>query len=146
MPRLVIPLVLLLTVGGCGAVAQSPDGDSPTTSSDEPSNGDNGGPDADARLVIEQGATATGPGISVSEALDQLGNEQPLLVNGSLFVDLDGNVVLCEAAAESFPPQCAGERLLVVGLDLAGIPELEEAQDVRWAELVQLLGRVEALD
>jgi hypothetical protein len=78
----------------------------------------------------------------VTEALAFLGGES-VLVNGALFIDADGDVLLCEAMAESFPPQCGGTRLGVEGLDPRG-QQLEEANGVRWSESVQLYGRVVA--
>ena len=94
--------------------------------------------DVDGILTIAQG-TASGPGISIDEAIGNAGAE-PLLVNGALFIDPDGAVLLCNAIAESFPPQCGGTRLEIRGLDLASVPDLEEANGARWAEQVQLLG------
>jgi hypothetical protein len=67
-----------------------------------------------------------------------------VLVNGSLFIDPDGVVRLCSAIAESFPPQCGGERLRVIGLDPSSVPDLEEENGVRWAEHAQVYGVVSA--
>lgn len=100
------------------------------------------GTTVDAVLRIEEGAAVGGPGITVTEALEFVGGE-PVLVNGALFVDAEGEILLCEAIAESFPPQCGGRRLLVEGLDPRAVPDLAEANGVRWAESVQLFGRVE---
>ena len=132
--------ILLLVAGvllaGC---TQSP-APSPTTA--PPST--DGRPDADGTLEIVEG-TASGPGISIDEALQQASTVTgPLLVNGSLFVDPDGTVLLCSAMAESFPPQCGGSRLLVGGLDLDGLADAQEANGVRWVDQVQLLGLVSA--
>jgi hypothetical protein len=66
-----------------------------------------------------------------------------VLGTGALLIDAEGTVLLCDAIAESFPPQCGGERITVEGLDLAGIAGLQEANGVRWAEGVTLLGSVE---
>ncbi len=100
--------------------------------------------DADGILTIAPG-TADGPGITIAEALGS-GGGQPLLVNGALFVDPEEGVLLCDAVAESFPPQCGGLRLEVRGLDLGALPGLEEANGVRWAEQVQLLGTLTPID
>lgn len=131
-----IALTLTLALAACAASgADDPvtdDGDTPPPAA---------GPTADAVLIVEPSATASGPGISVADALEQIGGDQPLLVNGSLFVDADGGMLLCEAIAESFPPQCGGLRLEVRGLD-PNAQVLEEAEGVRWAETVQLLGRL----
>ena len=141
----VLPLILL------AACTASP-GDQPT-SDEQPTSSDAGASPPDGRsvavdgvLIIEEGATASGPGISVEDALDQMGGDQPLLVNGALVIDQDGLVLLCGALAESFPPQCGGARLEVRGLDPAGQPDLEEANGVRWLDSVQLLGRVVPAD
>jgi len=64
-------------------------------------------------------------------------------VSGALFVDPDGTAWLCDAIAESFPPQCGGDRIEVGGLDLADVPNLQEESDVRWSESVTLVGSVE---
>lgn len=146
MHRLIAMLAATLLLAACAAQGDQPigDDDPAPTGPGTHSPGDGDVAQADAILVIEEGATATGPGISVNEALAQAGSDQPLLVNGSLFIDAEGNVLLCEAMAESFPPQCGGGRLLVEGVELTGIPDLVEANGVRWSEsAVQLLGRIE---
>ncbi|MGH8935804.1 MAG: hypothetical protein ACRDXD_06010 [Acidimicrobiia bacterium] len=86
-------------------------------------------------------ATGVGPGLSVEEALAS-DSEEPVLVNGALFARA-GEVRLCSAVAESFPPQCAGAWLIVEGLDLAQVPDLQTEGEVSWSESVQVLGRVE---
>jgi hypothetical protein len=130
MQRLTSLALLVLLATACASPA-----DSPTTTPNP-----DGTADADGILTIAPG-TAGGPGITIAEALGT-GGGQPLLVNGALFVDQDGGVLLCDAIAESFPPQCGGLRLAVRGLDLGSLPDLEEANGVRWAEQVQLLGTV----
>lgn len=135
MRRAIPILIVAVVLSACASTG----GDEPVT--DQPTT-DDGPVRADAVLVIQPGAIATGPGISIPDAIEQAGGE-PVLVNGSLFIDADGGVLLCDAIAESFPPQCGGTRLEVRGLDLAG-QLLEEANGVRWAESVQLLGRIQA--
>jgi hypothetical protein len=78
----------------------------------------------------------------VSEALGHGPTDDIVSVSGALFVDADGTVRLCEAIAESFPPQCGGASLVVEGLDLGAL-DLQEAEGVRWADAVTLLGSVE---
>ncbi|MFN2417793.1 MAG: hypothetical protein ABR593_02570 [Candidatus Limnocylindria bacterium] len=97
--------------------------------------------DGDPVLVIADGGGA-GDGISVADALGHQPTDDLVSVTGALFVDPDGTVRLCDAIAESFPPQCGGSRLMVRGLDPASMPDLQEANGVRWAEQVQLLGTV----
>lgn len=89
------------------------------------------------------GGSATGPGISVQEAI-QSDLSDPLLVNGYLFVDPEGEMTLAELLAESFPPQPAGATLRVQGLDLSEVEDLETAQGVSWTQdYIQLLGTVQ---
>lgn len=48
---------------------------------------------------------------------------------------------LCEALAESQPPQCGGAPTVIAGLDLSEINGLEEANDVEWTNApISLLG------
>jgi hypothetical protein len=86
-------------------------------------------------------AAATGPGISIEEALEA-GSDEPLLVNGNLLI-LEGQPRLCSALAESFPPQCGGASLLVTGLSLAGLDGLNSEGEVTWTDRpIKLLGVV----
>jgi hypothetical protein len=96
-------------------------------------------------LVIVDGRDpGVGPGLSVADALTHGPTDDIVSVTGALFVTADGDVLLCDAIAESFPPQCGGERIVVDGLDLSTIGGLQEENGVRWAESVTLLGSVEA--
>jgi hypothetical protein len=98
-------------------------------------------PGADGPVLVVEPGSAGGPGISVEDALARIGGD-PVLVNGSLFVDQAGTMLLCGAIAESFPPQCGGARIEVLGLDLDAIPDVQEANGVRWVESLQVFGRV----
>ncbi len=122
----IAPLVLLVMLAACDAASVTP----------TPIDG------ADPVLVIADGG---GPGdrISVADALGHQATDDLVLVTGALFVDADGTVRLCDVIAESFPPQCGGERIEVQGIDLATIESVEEANGVRWAESVTLFGSVE---
>lgn len=84
--------------------------------------------------------TATGPGITVDQALAST-LSGPLLVNGALFV-MGDQARLCGAIAESYPPQCGGQRLIVEGLDLSAVAGLQTEGALSWAEQVQILGTV----
>ena len=134
MKRLISLTLLVVLLGACAGI-----GDTPSTDG-------SGGPgvDVDGILNIAAG-TATGPGISIEEAIGNDGDE-PRLVNGAVVVDPDGRVLLCDALAESFPPQCGGARLEVRGLDVDSLPDLQEGNGVRWAEQVQLLGTVTLIE
>ena len=135
MTRIIGLVSILVLLAACAST-----GDAPSTSGPGGS-----GVDADGILNIAAGSTAVGPGVSIEEAIGNSGGE-PLLVNGALFVDANGRVLLCDALAESFPPQCGGSRLEVRGLDLASLPDVQEANGVRWAEQVQLLGNVTLIE
>ena len=124
--RHVTVLLLAALLAACSAVS--------TPSSDDP-------PAADPRLVIVEGEPCDA-GITVAEALGHGPTDDIVAVTGAVFVDPDGTVRLCDAVLESFPPQCGGAWLLVDGLDLTSL-ELEEANGLRWAEGVTLLGSVE---
>jgi hypothetical protein len=120
--RIATALALVLVLAACGTTAPAPA--------------------AEPVLVNSDGAIE-GPGISVAEALGHQATDDLVTVSGALFVDADGTVLLCDAIAESFPPQCGGERIRVTGLDLAAVPGLQTEGAVSWAEGVTLLGSVE---
>lgn len=101
-----------------------------------------GDPTGDPVLVIADGPI-TDPGMSVADALGHRATDDLVTVSGALFVDGDGTVRLCDAIAESFPPQCGGERIVVRGLDLDAVAGLQTEGDVSWAEGVTLFGSVE---
>ena len=86
--------------------------------------------------------SGVGPGISIGEALTS-DLKDPLLINGMLHVQ-NGQARLCEALAESFPPQCALRSLVVKGLDLTTIDGLTSEGSVTWSDQpVQVLGTLE---
>lgn len=93
-------------------------------------------------LHVAPDAAVDGPGLSVGAALG--GDGSRVLVRGMLLIDPDGTAWLCSALAESFPPQCAGERLEVVDLaNATALPELTVANGVRWSEAeVGLFGTI----
>ncbi len=86
-------------------------------------------------------ASAVGPGLTVGEALDST-LDQFLLVNGFL-VGNEEDIYFCALLAESYPPQCGGDRLRVAGLNLDDMTGLESQGGITWSPgFVQLLGRV----
>jgi hypothetical protein len=95
---------------------------------------------SDPTVGVVRGS-AMGPGISIGDALTD-DSDQPLLVNGFLFVDEDGTVTMASLMAESLPPIPGGDQLVVEGLDLGGY-HFSESQGLRWTDdLVQILGVV----
>jgi hypothetical protein len=121
-------VTLAAVLAGCGALGTP---DSPT------------GGGGDPVLVIAEGDGDLGRGLSVAQALTHRATDDLVTVSGALFVDGDGTVRLCDAIAESFPPQCGADRILVEGLDLEAIADLQTEGDVSWAEGVTLFGSVE---
>jgi hypothetical protein len=61
-------------------------------------------------------------------------HDGPAGVTGSLLANGD-DVKLCAALAESFPPQCGGESIRVVGLDLDTLDGLTTEGEVTWSDL-----------
>ena len=115
-------LALVLTLAACGMTVPAPT--------------------AEPVLVIVDGQVE-GPGLSVAEALGHQPTDDIVTVSGALFVNHDGTVLLCDAIAESFPPQCGGERIRGTGIDLDAVPGLQTEGQVSWAEGITLLGSVE---
>lgn len=77
---------------------------------------------------------------TVTEAL-ALDLDAAVHVAGFLIDEGDG-WQLCEAALESYPPQCGGDALIVEGLDTEGLP-LEREGTVRWQDGVTVVGTIE---
>ena len=100
-------------------------------------------PASEPVLVVSEGGVGGEAGMTVAEAFSHQATDDLVSVAGALFVDADGTAQLCDAIAESFPPQCGGQRIAVQGLDLATVPNLETANGVRWAESVVIFGSVE---
>ena len=138
MRSLAVATLLLLALAACSA----------TGGPDTPVDDDDSSPPAagapPAVLVVSNDNRGHGdPGLSVSQALGHRSTDDLVFVNGALFVNADGTMLLCEVIAESFPPQCGGARLEVRGLDLRTVEDLQAAGAVRWAEQVVLFGSVE---
>ncbi|MGH2428415.1 MAG: hypothetical protein ACRDGV_05945 [Candidatus Limnocylindria bacterium] len=134
--RTILLAAVLGLLAGCAVGGP----DDPVSNDDPPA----AGPVAEEPVLVVDGADRPdGPGLSVSDAIATAGSGDRVVVTGALFADPEGTVRLCEAIAESFPPQCGGARLVVEGLDLDAIPDLEEANGVRWSESAQIVGRIE---
>ena len=56
-----------------------------------------------------------------------------VMVTGFL-VDVAGESRLCEALAESFPPQCGGANITLTSLDQIDPDELKTEGDVTWTD------------
>jgi hypothetical protein len=133
-PRFALLISLALLLAACGADASVDDDGTPPPT------------DGTARapvLAIVDGDGDPGSGLTVAQALTHQMTEDLVTVTGALFVDADGVVRLCDAIAESFPPQCGADRIVVEGLDLESVADLQTEGDVSWAEGVTLFGSVE---
>ncbi len=87
------------------------------------------------------GAPVPGGGLTVEQALAYEG-EEPIMVTGMAYDAGDGQVRLCAAILESFPPQCGEPSLRVEGVDVADLDGAQHEGAVAWAEGASLLGRV----
>jgi hypothetical protein len=97
---------------------------------------------ASGPTVPQTSGLGAGPAISIDEALAS-GSDEMMLVSGNLLAQ-GGEVRLCSALAESFPPQCGGASLHVVGIKLEEVDGLITEGEVRWTDRpTELLGVVE---
>lgn len=84
-------------------------------------------------------------GLSVSEAMAYEGS-QPVAVHGYV-VRTSESAQLCEALAESYPPQCGGANLILVNPNATDDLTLLEDGDVQWSpDIVVLIGTVTETD
>jgi hypothetical protein len=68
--------------------------------------------------------------LTVTEAL-RLDGGGSVRVRGTVLADARG-VRLCSALLESHPPQCGQPSLIVRGLDLVGVSNMEQAKGMGW--------------
>jgi hypothetical protein len=92
---------------------------------------------------VDPGATpmVVDGGLTVSEALatDSTG---PIAVSGFVVEDAAG-LRLCEALAESFPPQCGGASIPLADTSTIDPDELQASQGVAWTDSpVTVLGEI----
>lgn len=82
--------------------------------------------------------------IALPGAVTTIADGREIAVVGYL-VD-DGSVVrVCEGLAESYPPQCAGERAEIIALDTASFDGISSAGEVRWTDFpIELRGLTES--
>ncbi len=115
MRRLLVPAAVVVLAAGCGGERSEPN------------------PPA---------ANATGPALTVAEALEAHA-EGPLLVRGFVYAG-EGDLRLCDALAESYPPQCSGASIRVEGVSLSEFDGVEMAEGVSWTKAaVKILGDLE---
>lgn len=85
-----------------------------------------------ATLAVVAGAQPTAPRTVDDVVGKRL--EGRHTVTGQLVGRLGGEVELCAAVLESFPPQCGRPALVVTGLDVASVPGIQQANGVVWSE------------
>ena len=94
-----------------------------------------------AVLMLTGAACGDGETLTVDEARSASGRHS---VTGAL-VARDDVVNLCQALAESFPPQCGVASIEVNGLDFSTIPDLRTESGVSWTDRpVTLTGVLES--
>ena len=90
--------------------------------------------------VRDEGGTGGVPLLTPGEAA---GRSADASVQGFFWARPDqGTALLCEAALESFPPQCGGESVAVDGVDIPSLAGVEFNQNIFWAEDVRIRGRL----
>jgi len=146
-------LALLLVVSACGDDATSelpPAGDdAPAAAGTCPE----GTPDCNDTLFVDgepqdgllpggdSSGMPAGDGLTVSGALaaDAAG---PLMVRG-FYVDSGSGPMLCEALAESFPPQCGGASIPLGDLSAVDPDSIQTNQGTSWSDdAVFVLGEI----
>ena len=77
--------------------------------------------------------------MEIRQALDAAEGSE-VMVSGFLFADRQGNTRLCSGLLESYPPQCGGDRIDLLGLDASSVPNSKTPQrrseigTVRWTD------------
>ena len=152
---ILVSAVLAMVLAGCGAITESGTftdvGEELPPSSADPAT--SAGADVAEFIVDTSGAVPGGPGIGLSDAIAAAGSTtEPTLVNGTLLMDADGTIWLCEAVTETSPPSCAEPRVRVANYP-AGTADwdistgaaigLQQDGDVLWREAAQLYGTIE---
>ena len=123
-----------VAAGAC--TAEDPDCED-TLIGDEPLPGAEPIP-GDDPVTVNGGGFVADEGLTVSDAL-ATDAADTLAIRGFLFAD-DQGWRLCEALAESFPPQCGGASLAIAGVDdalaarLVEEEPIEESQGVKWTD------------
>jgi hypothetical protein len=106
-------LVLAVTLAGCGG-------------SDDDLTEPGGGP----------GGEPVGVGVAVDDGLTG-----SVTLTGFLLDD--GQVRLCDAIMESYPPQCGGASVSVEGVDVAALEGATVEGEVAWLEQATVTGQLE---
>ena len=135
---ILIVAALALATAACGggeddaAALPVNDGADPSSAAaclaDEPDCNDT--PGGEPQDLPTSGDDAAAIAVSVIDAVDMTG---PAVVTGFL-VDRGGDLRLCEALAESFPPQCGGESIALSDHDQVDPDDLQSEGAVTWTD------------
>lgn len=150
---LLLIAVLILVVAACGGGDDAATGDLPVNTGDEP------GTALDSTCLAGEPDCQDIPGNEEPQDLpsgDDVVTGDGMVVDGGLTVadalstDADGviavkgfvvakgdDIRLCDALAESFPPQCGGESVKLDSLDAIDPDELKSEGDTQWTDNVQ---------
>lgn len=152
--RRLTPLLLVIALAGCGGAVTSTTfsevGD--TLDTPAPTASASGAADEATLMIIEVGGAVDGPGTPIAEAVASAGDGTAKLVNGSLMMDTDGSIWLCDHVEVYNPPQCVWPRLRVENypeggaewdLSSADVTGLLEQDGVLWFESSQLYGEID---
>ena len=152
--RRLTPLILVVSLAGCGGTVTSTTfsevGDPIDTPPSATTASASAAPD-EATLMIIDGNAVDGPGTPIAEAVASAGDGVPKLVNGSLMMDTDGSIWLCDYVEVYNPPACIWPRLRVENypdggaewdLSSADVTGLLEQDGVLWFESSQLYGEI----
>lgn len=104
-------------------------------------------PAIDATCLVDEPECDDTPG-GEPQDLPAPGNDEPVVavpvtdaagISGHMgvtgfLVEVDGEIRLCEALAESFPPQCGGDRITVTSRDQVDPDDLQSEGAVTWTD------------
>lgn len=170
--------ILVIILAACGATVGAPTSEQPAPStpaapseqpseepaeepSEEPAEQPSEEPadeerEVDGTITVYPG-TASGPGASIQEALEQGSDaaDMPSLVNGVVFRDTDGRIYLATAVGDAAVPTFDGPMLEVLGYanegemwDMANaeLLGLQEANGIVFKENAQILGTLQVAE
>lgn len=128
-------------LAGCGGG----DGGGAAAGTTSPPTATAGGAASGSRLATPDPASGqmlAASGLSVTEIIADTTGE-PLVALAYVVVAPGGDARLCEALAESSPPQCGGASIAVTGLPPEMVDGFSARGGVRWSDApVQLIGTV----
>lgn len=100
-----------------------------------------GDPDAPVTPGGNMGMPIDGGGLSVADALSS-DVDGPIAVFGFVVQGADG-ARLCDALAESFPPQCGGAAIDLSDISTIDVDQLKSEQGVTWTDAaVTVIGEI----